>query len=147
MWLQQFDYEIRHLPGKDNEPADSRSRLFESLHISNLMIDAPTTEQARKERQEGIIAPSPMLGGISPDTKFLMCDDGDDLEENDDNLVEALFNACGMTTKATLSDYASFTNMDANPASSGTESELSLSAEWEELHDSNDSTAVLNDLL
>jgi hypothetical protein len=50
-----------------------------------------------------------------------------------------------MTTKATLSDYAIFTNMDANPASSGTESELLLPAEWEELHDSDDSTAVLND--
>ena len=70
MCLQQFDYEIRHLPGKDNEPADFLSRLFESLHTSNLMIDAPTTEQARKERQEGIIAPSSMLRGFSPDTNF-----------------------------------------------------------------------------
>lgn len=145
MWLQQFDYEIRHLPGKDNEPADSLSRLFESLHISNLMTDAPTTEQARKERQEGIIAPSTKLGGISLATKFLTCDDGDELEGNDDHLEEALFNACGITTKAALSDYASFTNMEANPAPSGTESEISTPAEWEELHDTDESTAVLND--
>jgi hypothetical protein len=41
MWLQQYDYEIRHLPGKLNEPVDSLSRLFDSLHINNLFIDAP----------------------------------------------------------------------------------------------------------
>jgi hypothetical protein len=67
MYLQQFTYEIRHVDGNQNATADGMSQIFEdlsSLHIANLMATAPTNEQARKERQLGIVAPSTrVLGG------------------------------------------------------------------------------------
>jgi hypothetical protein len=61
MYLEQFSYEIRHVDGIRNATADGMSRIFEelsSLHIANLMATAPTDEQARREREQGIIAPS-----------------------------------------------------------------------------------------
>lgn len=103
LYLQQFDYEIRHLEGAKNETADGMSRVFEdisSLHISNLMRTAPTSEQARLERQQGIIAPSTFM--MAPPTQeqgrgssVIQCEDdegpgGPDGEGGSD---EALFNA------------------------------------------------------
>jgi len=76
MWLQQYDYEIRHLPRKLNEPVDTLSRLFDSLHINNLFVDAPTTEQATKERQQVIIAPSTVLRGVESVASVPLGDDG-----------------------------------------------------------------------
>jgi hypothetical protein len=61
MYLEQFTYEVRHVDGVRNATADGMSRIFEdlsSLHIANLMATAPTDEQARREREQGIIAPS-----------------------------------------------------------------------------------------
>jgi len=61
MYLEQFQYEVRHIDGVRNATADGMSRIFEdlsSLHIANLMATAPTDEQARREREQGIIAPS-----------------------------------------------------------------------------------------
>jgi hypothetical protein len=114
MWLQQFDYEIRHLPGKLNEPVDSLSRLFDSLHINNLFIDAPTTEQAKKERQQGIIAPATVLRGVEADPSAPQCDDGDCEEwDGEGGLDEALFNACGALTGTQLTDIAEFRHISA----------------------------------
>ena len=84
MYLQQFSYEIRHVDGNRNCTADGMSRVFEdlsALHISNLMATAPTDEQARQERQQGIIAPSTRVGGIDlsqPVSEGVHCDDGPD---------------------------------------------------------------------
>lgn len=61
MYLEQFTYDVRHVDGIRNATADGMSRIFEdlsSLHIANLMATAPTDEQARREREQGIIAPS-----------------------------------------------------------------------------------------
>jgi hypothetical protein len=61
MFLEQFNYEVRHVDGVRNATADGMSRIFEdlsTLHIANLMATAPTDEQARRERQQGIIAPA-----------------------------------------------------------------------------------------
>ena len=61
MYLEQFTYDVRHVDGVRNATADGMSRIFEdlsSLHIANLMATAPTDEQARREREQGIIAPS-----------------------------------------------------------------------------------------
>ena len=97
MYLQQFSYEIRHVDGNRNCTADGMSRIFEdlsSLHIANLMATAPTDEQARRERQEGIIAPSTrVIGG--GDLKLLpevvQCDEGPDGPEGEGGSDEALF--------------------------------------------------------
>ena len=63
MWMQQYNYEVRHLSGKSNAEADSMSRFFEHLHLSNLSATAPTSEQADRKRKEGIVAPSTRLCG------------------------------------------------------------------------------------
>ena len=104
LYLQQFDYEIRHLEGIKNETADGMSRVFEdisSLHISNLMRTAPTSEQARLERQQGIIAPSTFM--LGPPAKadsttaaaVIQCgdDEGPGGPEGEGGSDEALFNA------------------------------------------------------
>ena len=137
MWLQQFDYEIRHLPGKLNEPVDSLSRLFESLHVSNLMVDAPTVEQARLERQQGIIAPSTLLAGLTKEGTAPSCDDGDCMEgiDGDGGLDEALFNACGAAT--VMPDYRVDCARFNNTEGSGSHVDVSLEAAdavvWEEV--------------
>lgn len=97
MYLQQFQYEIRHVDGNRNSTADGMSRIFEdlsTLHIANLMATAPTDEQARKERQEGIIAPSTRIGGVvdlKPLPGVELCDDGPDGPEGEGGSDEALF--------------------------------------------------------
>ena len=98
--MQQFNYEIRHLAGIKNETADGMSRVFEdisSLHITNLMRTAPTCEQARLERQQGIISPSTfLLGTEHPDPQScVQCGDDDEGPGGPDGeggLDEALFN-------------------------------------------------------
>jgi len=60
MYLEQFDYEIRHIAGKNQEVADGLSRL----HLHNLLTTAPTSEEAAAERRKGIIAPSTLLEGV-----------------------------------------------------------------------------------
>ena len=133
MWLQQYDYEVRHLPGKLNEPVDSLSRLFESLHLNNLFIDAPTTEQANLERQQGIIAPSTVLVGASGPA--VGCDEGDSGDENegDSGLDEALFNACGLLGEDQLMDIAQFTHMGANETETTGSAGQPEECIWEEM--------------
>ena len=97
MYLQQFAYEIRHVDGNRNCTADGMSRIFEhlsSLHIANLMATAPTDEQARRERQEGIIAPSTKVVGGGPALEMseaYHCDEGPDGPEGEGGSDEALF--------------------------------------------------------
>jgi hypothetical protein len=97
MFLQQFTYEVRHVDGNRNCTADGMSRIFEqlsSLHIANLMATAPTDEQARRERQEGIIAPSTQVvgQGPAPFPSELYCDDeGPDGPEAEGGSDAALF--------------------------------------------------------
>jgi hypothetical protein len=97
MYLQQFPYEIRHVDGNRNCTADGMSRIFEhlsSLHIANLMATAPTDEQARRERQEGIIAPSTQVVGGGPalgNLEAYHCDEGPDGPEGEGGSDEALF--------------------------------------------------------
>jgi hypothetical protein len=142
MWLQQFDYEIRHLPGKLNEPVDSLSRLFESLHINNLLIDAPTTEQARLERQQGIISPSTLLQGSTKENTAPPCDDGDCMDgiDGDGGLDEALFNACGAATSMPdyLVDCARFNNTEGNEGPEGERVDAPEEAVWEEVEGGED---------
>jgi hypothetical protein len=54
------------------------SRIFEHLHLSNLFATASTSEQADRERKEGIIAVSTRLCGAETDfpDNFEHCDDG-----------------------------------------------------------------------
>jgi hypothetical protein len=102
LYMQQFNYEIRHLAGIKNEIADGMSRVFEdisSLHISNLMQTAPTCEQARLERQQGIISPSTfLLGTTDPDPlSCIQCgtdedDEGPGGPDGEGGADEALFN-------------------------------------------------------
>jgi hypothetical protein len=95
MYLQQFSYEIRHVDGVRNSTADGMSRIFEdlsSLHMANLMATAPTDEQARRERQEGIIAPSTrVVGGGELLPWKEKCDEGPDGPEGEGGSDEALF--------------------------------------------------------
>ena len=112
LYMQQFNYEIRHLEGVKNEIADGMSRIFEdisSLHISNLMRTAPTCEQARIERQQGIISPSTFLrGAVDPDvSSCTQCgdEDGPDGPDGEGGSDEALFNMvtarlCGIEENA-----------------------------------------------
>ncbi|TEB19519.1 hypothetical protein C9890_0201 [Perkinsus sp. BL_2016] len=147
MWLQQFDYEIRHLPGKLNEPVDSLSRLFESLHVSNLMIDAPTVEQARLERQQGIIAPSTLLAGLTKEGTAPPCDDGDCMEgvDGDGGLDEALFNACGAAIA--MPDYrvdcAHLNNTEGSERQGDVSLEAAEVAVWEEVDEAEEDEAIL----
>jgi hypothetical protein len=62
MFLEQFEYEIRHLSGSQNEISDGLSRL----HLRNLMLTAPTNAEAEAERRQGIIAPSTHVVGVPP---------------------------------------------------------------------------------
>lgn len=141
MWLQQYDYEVRHLPGKLNEPVDSLSRLFESLHLNNLFIDAPTTKQANLERRQGIIAPSTVLVGASGPA--VGCDEGDrdDENEGDSGLDEALFNACGIITEDKLVEAAQFAHMEGSYEYAGQPSEK---CDWEEIKEKEEQGARLN---
>jgi hypothetical protein len=97
MYLQQFTYEIRHVDGNRNCTADGMSRIFEhlsSLHIANLMATAPTDEQAKRERQEGIIAPSTTVvggGSVQGLPEAYHCDEGPDGPEGEGGSDEALF--------------------------------------------------------
>ena len=128
LYMQQFNYEIRHLEGVKNEIADGMSRIFEdisSLHISNLMRTAPTCEQARIERQQGIISPSTFLQGtIDPDaSKCVQCgDEGPEGPDGEGGSDEALFNMvtarlCGIEENAyrlpVLGEVASFGSHEA----------------------------------
>jgi hypothetical protein len=100
LYMQQFNYEIRHLAGIRNETADGMSRVFEdisSLHITNLMRTAPTCEQARLERQQGIISPSTFLLGTEDPNPASCVQCGDDDEgpggpDGEGGADEALFN-------------------------------------------------------
>ena len=102
MWMQQYNYEVRHLSGKLNCEADSMSRIFEHLHLGNLFATAPTSEQADRERRTGVIAPSTRLHGTS-DTEFgegfEHCDEGEEEGlDGEGGLDSALFSAhlaCG----------------------------------------------------
>ena len=97
MYLQQFTYEVRHVDGNRNCTADGMSRIFEqlsSLHIANLMATAPTDEQARRERQEGIIAPSTKVvgaGSTQLPAESYYCDEGPSGPEGEGGSDEALF--------------------------------------------------------
>jgi hypothetical protein len=71
MWMQQYNYEVRLLSGVLNAEADSMSRIFEHLHLSNLFATAPTSEQADHERRTGVIAPSTRLCGHSEADSFV----------------------------------------------------------------------------
>ena len=97
MWMQQYDYEVRHISGRLNSEADSMSRIFEHLHLSNLFATAPTSEQADRERKEGIIAPSTCLSGHTENgfpADFEHCDDGEEEgPAGEGGLDEALFSA------------------------------------------------------
>ena len=102
MWMQQYNYEVRHLSGKANSEADSMSRVFENLHLSNLFATAPTSEQADRERKEGIIAPSTRLCGAETDfpADFQHCDEGGEVEgpDGEGGLDSALFSAHSAAT-------------------------------------------------
>ncbi len=95
--MQQYDYEVRHLSGKLNAEADSMSRIFEHLHLSNLFATAPTTEQANLERTAGIIASSTRLCGNSDndfEKDFQPCEEGDhEACDGEGGLDSALFSA------------------------------------------------------
>ena len=91
--MQQYNYEVRHLSGVLNAEADSMSRIFEHLHLSNLFATAPSTEQADLERKTGVIASSTRLCGNS-EADFEHCEEGE--EEGPDGeggLDSALFSA------------------------------------------------------
>ena len=96
MYLEQFEYEIRHIAGKNQEVADGLSRL----HLRNLTLTAPTNEEAKQERTRGVIASSTYLAGLERNTQPK--EELQDLEEDeevhegngegglDDNFFEAL---------------------------------------------------------
>lgn len=97
MWMQQYNYEVRHLSGKLNCEADSMSRIFEHLHLGNLFATAPTSEQADCERRTGVIATSTRLQG-TPDTGFAdgfeHCEEGEEEGlDGEGGLDSALFSA------------------------------------------------------
>jgi hypothetical protein len=75
MFLEQFEYEIRHIAGKNQEVSDGLSRL----HLKNLTLTAPTNEQAALERQRGVICSSTFLAGLERNSK--PSDESQDLEE------------------------------------------------------------------
>ena len=130
LYMQQFNYEIRHLAGVQNETADGMSRVFEdlsSLHITNLMRTAPTCEEARLERQQGIIAPSTfLLGAVDQDPlSCVQCgeEDGPGGPDGEGGSDEALFNMVtarlcsieeGSYNSPTLGDVAIFGAHDAS---------------------------------
>ena len=60
MFMEQFEYEVRHLPGSKNEISDGLSRL----HMRNLMLTAPTNAEAEAERTKGIITPGTYVEGV-----------------------------------------------------------------------------------
>ena len=60
MYLEQFDYEIRHIAGTKQEVSDGLSRL----HLRNLTLSAPTDAEAALERTRGVIASSTYLAGV-----------------------------------------------------------------------------------
>jgi hypothetical protein len=78
MFLEQFQYEIRHIAGKDQEVSDGLSRL----HLRNLTLTAPTNEQAALERKRGVICSSTFLAGLERNSK--PSEDPQDLEEDDE---------------------------------------------------------------
>lgn len=91
--MQQYDYEVRHLAGKLNTEADSMSRIFEHLHLSNLFATAPSSEQADLERRSGVIASSTRLCGNS-EADFEHCAEGEDEgPDGEGGLDSALFSA------------------------------------------------------
>ncbi len=95
--MQQYDYEVRHLSGKLNAEADSMSRIFEHLHLSNLFATAPTSEQADLERTTGITASSTRLCENSEqdfEKDFQPCDEGDhEVCDREGGLDSVLFSA------------------------------------------------------
>lgn len=60
MYLEQFEYEIRHIAGAKQEVADGLSRL----HLRNLTLSAPTDAEAAIERTKGVISSSTYLAGV-----------------------------------------------------------------------------------
>jgi hypothetical protein len=95
MWMQQFNYEVRHLSGKLNAEADSMSRIFEHLHLSNLFATAPSTDQADLERRTGVIASSTRLcGNSNSEADFEHCEEGEEEGlDGEGGLDSALFSA------------------------------------------------------
>jgi hypothetical protein len=90
MFLEQFDYEIRHLSGSKNEISDGLSRL----HMRNLMATAPTNAEAAAERMAGIITPRTHLEGASVAEQPFISEDPDDIgDDGEGGRDEALFQA------------------------------------------------------
>ena len=78
MFLEQFEYEIRHIAGKNQEVSDGLSRL----HLRNLMSSAPTNTEAALERTRGVIAASTYLAGLERNQQPTA--DAQDLEEDEE---------------------------------------------------------------
>jgi hypothetical protein len=92
MFLEQFSYEIRHISGVNNEISDGLSRL----HIRNLTLTAPTSEEAEVERKTGIITSSTHLVGVPGNAgKFVETkeseEEGGDDADGEGGMDEALF--------------------------------------------------------
>lgn len=81
--LREFDYEIRHIPGKDNTIADALSRVWGAL---------PTDYDALKhtrERRTGTATGSPQLLLLNESTLEKIDDTDASVMLNDDSIVES----------------------------------------------------------
>jgi hypothetical protein len=138
MYLQQFSYEIRHVDGVRNATADGMSRIFEdlsTLHIANLMATAPTDEQARRERQEGIIAPSTRIvcdSELKQISGIEQCDDGPDGPVGEGGSDEALFAGLWATEGAPLPNLECDLEAPEGPLAMFCGNEVGTEAEFDE---------------
>ncbi len=133
MFLEQFDYEVRHIPGNKNEISDGLSRL----HMRNLMMTAPTNAEAEVERSQGIIAPSTYIAGVSQEDEPLK--QVEDVDEDDTKgeggLDEALFQSM---QGGAISDYF---EVEASAEASS----KAADALWQELQDDDKTTTQEED--
>jgi transposase InsO family protein len=122
MFLEQFDYEVRHLPGKKNEISDGLSRL----HMRNLMLTAPTNKEAEVERTKGIITSGTYVEGVPEISEPITCEDPDeDDSKGEGGLDEALFQLMqgGPTSEV----------FEIEPTKEA--SDKAVEAEWQELEE------------
>jgi hypothetical protein len=141
MYLEQFDYEIRHIPGKDQEVADGLSRL----HLRNLTLTAPTNEQAALERRKGIIASNTYLAGVERDRH--PTEDLQDLEEDEEvhdgdgegGLEENFFEAL---SRSEYPITATSQHMQADQAPSQEQCDNAEQAQWTHMGDAPDEDPI-----
>ncbi len=131
MFLEQFQYEIRHLSGIQNEISDGLSRL----HLRNLTLTAPTNAEAEAERTKGIIAPSTHVVGVSEPVEPLI-DENDRDDEDDTNGEGGSDEALFQVMQGGFSDEIFEAELTVEASSRAEE------AEWLELEDKEEGSAT-----